>query len=112
MAPVSDQHEWLEADGLGGFASGKTSGIRTRPDHALLLASATPPTGRQVFVAGMDVSVEIGAGVFFLSSQPYDPDLIHPDGASRIHSFTPDPWPTWRTGPAPGSTASPRRSIP
>jgi len=32
--------EWLETDGLGGFAMGTTDGIRTRRYHALLLASA------------------------------------------------------------------------
>ena len=39
MTPVSEQHEWLEADGLGGFASGTTSGIRTRRYHALWFAA-------------------------------------------------------------------------
>lgn len=38
---------WLEADGLGGFASGTVSGIRTRRYHALLLTATTPPTGRE-----------------------------------------------------------------
>jgi Glycogen debranching enzyme N terminal len=57
-AAVSDRLEWLEPDGLGGFASGTSSGIRTRRYHALLLSAATPPTGRQVLVAGMDVAVE------------------------------------------------------
>ena len=39
MAPVfGADAEWLEADGLGGFASGTASGIRTRRYHALLLA--------------------------------------------------------------------------
>jgi glycogen debranching enzyme len=45
--------EWLEADGLGGFASGTVSGIRTRRYHALLLAATTPPTGRMVLVNGL-----------------------------------------------------------
>src|SRR5262245_50259982 len=31
--------EWLEADGLGGFASGTVPGIRTRRYHALLLVA-------------------------------------------------------------------------
>jgi len=32
--PSMMQDEWLEADGLGGFASGTVSGIRTRRYHA------------------------------------------------------------------------------
>ena len=34
--------EWLETDGLGGFASGTVSGIRTRHYHARLLTTADP----------------------------------------------------------------------
>jgi len=93
---VSERLEWLEADGLGGFASGTASGIRTRRYHALLLSAATPPTGRQVLVAGMDVAVEIDGNSVALSSQRYAPGVVHPDGASRLLSFTNDPWPTWR----------------
>jgi hypothetical protein len=37
--------EWLEADGLGGFASGTSTGIRTRRYHALLLTATTPRLG-------------------------------------------------------------------
>src|SRR5437762_492935 len=48
------QQEWLEADGLGGFASGTVSGIRTRRYHALLLTATKPPVGRMVLVNGFD----------------------------------------------------------
>ena len=90
------QREWLEADGLGGFASGTASGIRTRRYHALLLAATTPPTGRIVLVNGFDAHVELPGGSFALSSQAYTPDLTHPDGARRIVEFTWEPWPRWR----------------
>ena len=49
---TSDDREWLEPDGLGGFASGTVSGIRTRRYHALLLTAVTPPTGRMTLVNG------------------------------------------------------------
>jgi hypothetical protein len=54
---LDDVTEWLEADGLGGFASGTTGGLRTRRYHALLLAATTPPTGRMVLVNGLDAWV-------------------------------------------------------
>jgi predicted glycogen debranching enzyme len=92
---IDDKTEWLEADGLGGFASGTTSGIRTRRYHALLLPATTPPTGRIVLVNGVDVWLDTRAGSFALSSQRYAPGVAHPDGASRIVSFSCDPWPTW-----------------
>ena len=67
--------EWLEADGLGGFASGTVSGIRTRRYHALLLTATTPPTGRVVLVNGIEAWVETKAGRFALSSHRYAPDV-------------------------------------
>ena len=87
--------EWLEADGLGGFASGTVSTIRTRRYHGLLLVATTPPTGRMMLVNGFDAWVETKQGAFTLSSQQYLPDVIHPDNGCEIESFTTEPWPTW-----------------
>ena len=95
---VSDfdpQAEWLEADGLGGFASGTVSGIRTRRYHALLLTATAPPAGRMVLVNGFDAWVQAANGTFPISSQRYQPDVIHPDGAVRLIDFQPEPWPRW-----------------
>ena len=52
--------EWLETDGLGGFASGTVAGVRTRRYHALLLTATSPPSGRMVLVNGLDVRVDEG----------------------------------------------------
>jgi glycogen debranching enzyme len=87
--------EWLEADGLGGFASGTSSGIRSRRYHALLLTATTPPTGRAVLINGFDAWVETANGTFSLSSQRYSPDVIGGDGAQRIEGFGWEPWPHW-----------------
>jgi len=96
MKPWDDPTlEWLEADGLGGFASGSVAGVRTRRYHALLLAATRPPADRYVLVNGLEVWVRTAAGEFALSSQRYAPDVTHPDGASRLTSFEPEPWPTW-----------------
>jgi predicted glycogen debranching enzyme len=48
-----------------------------------------------VLVNGLEAWVEGAAGSTALSSQRYAPDVIHPDGAERIASFAPDPWPCW-----------------
>ena len=87
--------EWLEADGLGGFASGTVSGIRTRRYHGLLLTATTPPAGRMVMVNGFDAWVQTDGGRFPISSQRYQPDVIHPEGASRLVDFQWQPWPRW-----------------
>ena len=96
MNPIDSTAEWIEADGLGGFASGTVSGIRSRRYHALLLTATTPPAGRMVLVNGFDAWVETPNGTVALSSQRYAPDVIHPDGATHIESFEYEPWPRWR----------------
>lgn len=92
---LQNYDEWLEPDGLGGFASGTVSGIRTRRYHALLLTATTPPTGRVVLVNGFDAWIETGKQRYNLTSQKYAPDVIHPDGANRIAEFHANPWPSW-----------------
>jgi predicted glycogen debranching enzyme len=88
--------EWLEADGLGGFASGTVSGVRTRRYHALLCCARTPPTTRMVLVNGIEAWVEVGAQRIPLTTQYYEPGVVHPDGHTRLAGFASTPWPTWR----------------
>jgi len=87
--------EWLEADGLGGFAMGSASGIRGRRYHGLLCAARTPPTGRVMLVNAVEAWVDLGAGPRALSSHRYLPAVTHPDGALRLVSFAHEPVPTW-----------------
>ena len=96
MLPISDSAEWLEADGLGGFASGTTAGIRTRRYHALLLTATAPPSERKALVNGFEAWVETAGGSWFLTSQRYGPDIVYPDGMTHIKKFELRPWPTWR----------------
>ncbi|MGX7709497.1 amylo-alpha-1,6-glucosidase [Methylobacterium sp. Gmos1] len=92
---MDDAREWLEADGLGGFASGPVAGPRTRRYHALLLTATTPPTGRVVLVNGVEAAVTTGGGTVPLSTQRYAPDVIHPDGWRHLADFALGPWPSW-----------------
>ena len=94
--------EWLEADGLGGFASGTVSGARTRRYHALLLVATTPPTGRMVLVNGFDAELEVGSDRYALSTQRYSPGINAPDGVTRLESFDLEPWPQWTYAVASG----------
>ena len=84
---VSSSREWLETDGLGGFASGSVAGIRTRRYHALLLTATTPPTGRFVLVNGFDAWLETSGGRFDLSSQWYSPGVMGGNGAREYREF-------------------------
>lgn len=100
---VDDRTEWLEADGLGGFASGTTLGVRTRRYHALLLAATTPPTGRMVLVNGLDAWAGSGAAPELLTRQRYTPGVLAPEHGAALESFADEPWPTWTYRLADGS---------
>jgi predicted glycogen debranching enzyme len=98
---LNDQTEWLEADGLGGFASGTASGLRTRRYHALLLVATTPPAGRMVLVNGLDAWIEPSTPddrtpiQEYLTRQRYRPGVVAPADGATLESFTAEPWPTW-----------------
>jgi predicted glycogen debranching enzyme len=92
---VDETTEWLEADGLGGFASGTTSGVRTRRYHGLLLVAATPPADRRMLVQGFVARLETPAGAAEFWPQAYAGDWVTGKDVERIE-FTREPWPTWR----------------
>lgn len=93
--PINRDAEWLETDGLGGFACGTTNGIRTRRYHSFLLTATTPPTGRMALVKSLDAWVEMDGSLFHLNSHMYFPGVLSPNGAESIESFQRDPWPKW-----------------
>lgn len=91
---MSSHLEWLETDGLGGFASGGAGLVRTRRYHALLMRTITP-SQRFVLVNGFDAHVTTPDDRYALSAQRYQPGVTAPNGIARLESFTAEPWPTW-----------------
>ena len=104
MNALDADQEWLEADGLGGFASGTVALERTRRYHALLMRAAGSPSNRFVLVNGMDVFVDTSNGRVPLSAQRYQPGVTAPDGTDQLADFVREPWPTW-TFSLPGGRA-------
>ena len=45
---VASGREWLETNGIGGYASSTIVGLNTRRYHGLLVAATKPPVGRMV----------------------------------------------------------------
>src|SRR5262249_44854997 len=90
-----DLREWLETDGMGGFAMRTVTGVRTRRYHGLLIGALHPPDERVVLVSGIEAWIEVDGSSFALTSQRYGGDVLHPDGATRIERFELDPWPRW-----------------
>jgi len=93
--PVDEVSEWLEADGLGGFASGTTSGIRTRRYHGLLLVAKAPPADRRVLVQGFVARLETPDGSAEFWPQAYGEGWVTGDDVERVE-FSAEPWPSWR----------------
>jgi len=87
--------EWIETDGLGGFASGTVAGVRTRRYHGLLLTAKRPPTERVMLVNGFDAWVEIEGRATSLTTQFYVPGVIPPDQGLEPTCFESEPWPRW-----------------
>ena len=48
---TSSSREWLETNGIGGYASSSISGANTRRYHGLLVAATRPPLGRMVLLS-------------------------------------------------------------
>ena len=94
---IAPEREWLEPDGLGGFASGTVAGPRTRRYQALLLTATRPPGGRMALVNGLDawIDTEAASEPIFLSRQRYTPDVVAPASGAELETFDRDPWPTW-----------------
>jgi glycogen debranching enzyme len=63
--------------------------------HGLLVPATMPPAGRTVLVNGIEAWVELAGSTFAISSQRYNPDVLYPDGVTRLTSFRVEPWPTW-----------------
>lgn len=84
--------EWLETNGLGGYASGTVAGSHSRRYHGLLVAATHPPVGRMVVVSKLDETIVLGDKRFELSSNQY-PGTVHPQGFTYMKAFGRDLFP-------------------
>src|ERR1700731_3361464 len=91
---VALRREWLETNGLGGFASSTIIGFNTRRYHGLLVAATKPPVGRLVLLSKLEETLFIDGKRFELSANRY-PGLIHPQGFHYLKQFRLDPFPVF-----------------
>src|SRR3954465_1617363 len=84
--------EWLETNGLGGFASSTISGMNTRRYHGLLVAATQPPCGRSVLISKLEEILVVGSERIELSTNQY-PGAVHPQGFAHLKRFRLDPYP-------------------
>ncbi|MEW6208641.1 MAG: amylo-alpha-1,6-glucosidase [Acidobacteriota bacterium] len=88
------KREWLETNGLGGFASSTIAGLNTRRYHGLLVAAIAPPVGRTVLLSKVEETIVIDGRRHDLSANQY-PGAIHPQGHTFLKQFRLDPFPVF-----------------
>jgi len=88
------QDEWLETNGLGGWAGSSIIGCNTRRYHGLLVAATVPPTERMNLVNKLDETIILSNQRFDLSTNDYG-DVISPQGYQYLSSFKKDLFPEW-----------------
>lgn len=119
----STRREWLETNGIGGFASSTICGNHTRRYHGLLIASLQPPTHRFVLLSkfeetliikrtndaaeennfaantlsaapsSVDVSLPETTSRISFSTNTYQPNVVYPNGFALQTRFRLDPFP-------------------
>lgn len=90
----SSKREWLETNGIGGFASSTVSGANTRRYHGLLTAATKPPLGRITMLSKFEETLIINGERFELSANQF-PNVVAPTGYKYLKSFSLNPFPIW-----------------
>lgn len=88
------EREWLETNGIGGFASSTLIGLNTRRYHGLLVAAMNPPLGRMVLLSKLEEVLIVDGARFELSSNQYL-GAVHPQGFRYLESLALDPFPVF-----------------
>ncbi|MGH9839630.1 MAG: glycogen debranching enzyme N-terminal domain-containing protein, partial [Blastocatellia bacterium] len=88
------QREWIETNGIGGFASSTIIGLNTRRYHGLLMAATKLPVGRTLLLSKLEETLVVNGERYDLSANQY-PGTIHPQGYQYLKSFRLDPFPVF-----------------
>ncbi len=95
--------EWLETNGLGGWAGTTVAGAHSRREHGLLAATAAitaataameSPAGRTVLLSRLDETLHVEGGSFELSCNQF-PGIVVPRGFEHLATFRRDLFPTF-----------------
>ncbi|MDZ8105448.1 MAG: amylo-alpha-1,6-glucosidase [Nostoc sp. DedQUE12a] len=93
-----DTREWLLTNGLGSFASGTVSDIRTRTYHGWLFAAKNPPSERTLLLSHLEASLEVLGSVIGLGTNIWGNVQIERGGYELLRSFDINPVPKWIWG--------------
>ena len=85
------QQEWLETNGLGGYASSSLVGCNTRKYHGLFVANPPDQADRHVLLSTLEETLTCEEGIFPLSSRQH-PGVYHPKGHEYITEVNTSPF--------------------
>jgi len=88
----ASQYEWIESNGIGGYASSTVIGANTRRYHGLLVAATNPPGGRVLLLSKVEETVTVDGNKYDLSCNQY-PNAIYPNGNLYLKEFRLTPFP-------------------
>ncbi|MFD0970917.1 amylo-alpha-1,6-glucosidase [Plantactinospora endophytica] len=90
--------EWLVPDGLGGYAMGTVSGLRTRRYHGLLVVAGETPAARRLGLVSLDPELVLPSGASVrLGAHEWRSGDVDPDGFALLERFElVDGLPRWR----------------
>ena len=93
------RREWLDTNGLGGYASSTILHCHTRKYHGLLVAALKEPPGRFVLLSKIETTIQSERREFHLSTNKY-PGVFDPKGHKYVEEFTQGlvPTTTYRIG--------------
>jgi predicted glycogen debranching enzyme len=91
---AASSREWLETNGIGGFACGTISGANARRYHGVFTPAVEPPLRRVTMLSKLEETLFIDDAAFDLSTNQY-PNRIHPRGYQFLKAFRLDPFPIW-----------------
>jgi len=87
---AATQMEWLETNGLGGFAGSTITGLNTRRYHGLLVAATPTPVDRFVLLSKLEEVLIVDGLHCELASNAYL-GVTHPRGFESMIGFRLDP---------------------
>ena len=87
--------EWLETDGLGGFAMGTAVGIPMRRYHSLLNTAFGSPVNRISYVNAVEAWAIVNGKRYPLSTFSFGAENLHPNGVQYLKDFSCSPFPSW-----------------
>jgi len=83
---LATRREWLETNGIGGFASGTINGCYTRRYRGLLVAATKPPVGHFVLLSKFEETLIVNGRGYELGTNGH-PDVVHPQGFKFLTQF-------------------------